>query len=101
MSMSCARSVTFSFDLTRSSKGGILTELRRYDEAFVAFDTALQIDPSCREASTSKWFLLTHLHRDEEAERFFTLKSGNSVYKQELTQPCHTAEDYSRRGVVL
>jgi tetratricopeptide (TPR) repeat protein len=84
-----------------SSKGETLMELRRYDEAFVAFDTALQIDLSYREASTGKWFLLTHLHRDEEAERFFPPKTENSVSQQELTQPCYTAEDYSRRGDIL
>jgi tetratricopeptide (TPR) repeat protein len=84
-----------------SRKGEILIGLRRYDEALAALDTALQIDPSYREASTGKWLLLTHLHRDEEAERFFPPKTENRVYQQELTQPCHTAEDYSRRGDIL
>jgi tetratricopeptide (TPR) repeat protein len=84
-----------------SDKGENLMELRRYDEALAAFDTALQLDPSSRQASAGKWFLFTHLHRDEEAERFFPPQTEDSVYQQELTQPCHTAEDYSWRGKIL
>ncbi len=81
-----------------SGKGGVLMGLRRYEEALAAFGAALQLDSSYREASTGKWLIFTHLHRDEEAEPFLTPKTEKSMYQQELIQPCHTAEDYYRRG---
>ena len=47
---------------TLSRKGWTLASLKRYEEVFAAFDAALQRDPSYGEASTGKWFFLTHLY---------------------------------------
>ena len=84
-----------------SRKGNILMGLKHYDEALAAFDIALQFDSSYRQASFGKWFVLTHLHRDEEAEQWYVPRTKSADDQQKLTQPCHTSEDYRKRGDML
>ena len=84
-----------------SRKGWILGGLKRYEEAFVAFDTALQIDPSRGEASSGKWFFLTHLDRDEEAKQLRQPEKKRILQHEDVTRPCHTAQDYYERGRIL
>jgi tetratricopeptide (TPR) repeat protein len=75
--------------------------LKRYEEAFAAFDTALLLDPSDGEASSGKWFFLTHLDRDEEAEQVRQLKTKRTPRHEDVTRACSTADDYYQRGLAL
>jgi tetratricopeptide (TPR) repeat protein len=84
-----------------SRKGWMLGRLKRYEEAFAAFDAALQLDPAHGEASIGKRFFLMHLDRDEEAEQLRQLETKRTPHREDVNQPCHTADDYYQRGHVL
>lgn len=57
--------------LAWNSKGRALQELQRFDEALLAFNTALEIEPKCYLALVSKGQLLSYQKKEEEAIRCY------------------------------
>ncbi|HEY4387013.1 MAG TPA: tetratricopeptide repeat protein, partial [Ktedonobacteraceae bacterium] len=84
-----------------AGKGWALTSLRQHEESLAAFDQALQLEPSFRKARFGKWFVLDHLHRDQEAEEFSDRDIEKEMNEQRVTQLCHTAKDYYKKGLAL
>lgn len=62
------------------SIGNCLSELERYEDALVAFDEALALDPQDVGCWYNKAVVLIRLHRGEEATRWFcrVVRSGDS-----------------------
>jgi tetratricopeptide (TPR) repeat protein len=82
-------------------KGWTLHSLHRHEESLAAFDQALQLDASSMKARFGKWFILDYLHYDREAEAISPWKAEKEAHEQRVTQPCHTAKDYYKKGIAL
>ncbi|GHO96489.1 hypothetical protein KSF_065370 [Reticulibacter mediterranei] len=82
-------------------KGWALHSLHRHEESLTAFDQALQLDSASAKARFGKWFVLDYLHYDREAEAISPWKTEKEVHERRVAQPCHTAKDYYKKGIVL
>lgn len=54
-----------------------------------------------RKARFGKWFVLDHLHREQEAEAFSPWKAEKEADEQRVARSCHTTEDYYKKGIAL
>jgi len=62
-------------------KGSALNALRKYDQALIYFDDALNVEPENFDALKKKSFSLAQLGKIEEAKYYFTLARQLDISK--------------------